>query len=571
MKPLSDALGALTARLKTMSLTQQLTLIGMFALIVGLSTWGWAAMTAPRYSVLFGNLEQQDAAEIMERLKSTKVPFRLEGTGSQILVPEEQVHELRLTLAGEGLPTGGGAGFELFDQQRFGESEFSEQVKYHRALEGELSRTIGHLHGVEGARVHLVLPARSLFATQDNAASASVALKLRRGAQLSREQTKGIVHLVAASVRGLRPEAVTIVDGSGRRLAGLEEESEGANTSLEFQRNYEHSLEAALRHILDAAVGPGKSVVRVAADVSFTREETTEERIDPAQTASRSFQVVEEREGGSVSSAGGVPGAVSTLEGSDPNLTGEKGGPGLVRRSETRNFEVSKTVRKAFEPVGRVTRLSLAVAVDGVWTGVGDKRTFAARKPEELAQIRNLVASAAGIKDARGDQLTIECVPFTEVETGPFVEDVEPGFLGLVKRHWQAAVGIGGLILVLLVTTFVLLMGRGKQASVSVALEKVLPPQTVEARLAGGTTPAQEKLLGNAMAHAALPEGGVEPRLSAGGEEDGDDPKADAERIRAMTLEIATSDPYLAASVIRGWLKESSKDDAKSAGGEAAA
>jgi flagellar M-ring protein FliF len=568
MKPLSDALGAFAARLKSMPLPRQLALIASVALLVGLSVWGWAAMTAPRYGVLFGHLESEDAAEIMERLKGAKVAYKLEDNGTQILVPEEQVHELRLTLAGEGLPSGGGAGFELFDQQRFGESEFSEQVKYHRALEGELSRTIAHLSGVESARVHLVLPARSLFATQDNAASASVALRLRRGAQLSRDVTRGIVHLVASSVRGLKPEAVTIVDGSGRRLAGLEDENQTANTSLEFQRNYEHSLEAALRQILDAAVGPGKSVVRVAAEVSFTREETTEERVDPNQTTSRSFQIVEEREGGSTSTSGGVPGAVSTLEGSDPNMATDTKS-GLVRRSETRNFEVSKTVRKAVEPVGRVTRISLAVAVDGTWKGEGDKRTFVPRKPEELAQLRNLVASAAGVKDARGDQLTIECVPFTEADEAlsSTPEDTSP--VALARKHWPITSGVFALLFVLTGTTIWLLLSRGKGAKgVSVELPRVGPGGvTVESRNLDSSTPAGEHLLANAGRHAALPGGGDAPE-NANGEEGGDEAKADAERIRAMTLEIATGDPYLAASVIRGWLKDGEKSKTN---GEAAA
>jgi flagellar M-ring protein FliF len=256
---------------------------------------------------------------------------------------------------------------------------------------------------------------------------------------------------------------------------------------------------------------------------------------------------------------------VSTLEGSDPNMASDSK-TGLTRRSETRNFEVSKTVRKAVEPVGRVMRLSLAVAVDGVWKGEGAKRTFSPRKPEELAQIRNLVASAAGIKDARGDQLTIECVPFTDADDAltSTPEDTSP--LALARKHWQVSGGMLALLMLLTGTTVWLLLSRGKpKKGVSVSLPKLGPDGVaVEARdVQSGA--AAERLLGNAS-RGALTSGADDDE---DGESHAEDAKADAERIRSVTLEIATGDPYLAASVIRGWLKDSEKKG--SSDGEAAA
>src|SRR5688500_16864527 len=236
MNQLAASLQPLIERLKALTLVQRLVLITEVRLVLGGGSSGWNAATAPRYAELFSNLEAPDPPSIGEQLREHKISYKIGHAGSEILVPEETVYETRLQLAGEGLPSGGGIGFELFDQQRFGESEFSEQVKYHRALEGELARTIAHLSGVESARVHLVLPSRSLFASSDNAASASVALRLKGGARLNRDQTRGIVNLVASSVRGLTPEGVTIVDGSGRRLAGGDSESETVTNSLEFQR-----------------------------------------------------------------------------------------------------------------------------------------------------------------------------------------------------------------------------------------------------------------------------------------------------------------------------------------------
>ena len=535
MKSLLDMFRPLLDRWKALPMARRMGVIAAVALLVGGSLWAWAAATAPTYAVLFSNLESGDAAAIVEQLKAKKTTFKLERAGTEIWVPDQTVHELRLSLAGQGLPNGGGAGFELFDQQRFGESEFSEQVKYHRALEGELTRTITHLAGVESARVHLVLPSRSVFVSAESTASASVALRLKPGAKLSQDQIKGLVHLVASSVRGLAPDAVTIIDGSGRRLSGGEDESEQASNSLEFQRNYERAAERSLQQILDATLGPGRALVRVAADVSFTREELTEERVDPNLVAARSFQITEEREGSSNATAGGVPGAVGTLDGADSTLSG-KTASGLVRRSETRNFEISKTVRRAVEPVGRVARLNVAVVVDGTWKGEGAKRTFVARSPAELATIKNVVATASGTKEERGDKVTVECVPFAEQPAEPVAE--KPGLDVVVRKNWPVAAAAGGALLFIVLLVGVIRALRAKPAESTVDLK--LPAET----------PAQLKL--EQVANAARAELASHPEPAALTA----DAQAEAERVRALTAEIASNDPYLAARVVRAWLSE---------------
>lgn len=544
MKPLLDMLRPVFDRFQAMTLARRTTLIALSALAIAAGVWGWAAATAPSYAVLFSSLESGDAGAIVEQLKAKKTPFKLERAGTEIWVPEQAVHELRLSLAGQGLPNGGGAGFELFDQQRFGESEFSEQVKYHRALEGELTRTVMALAGVSSARVHLVLPSRSVFVSSENTATASVALKLKPGAKLSQDQIRGVVHLIASSVRGLSPESVTIIDGSGRRLSGGEDESEQASNSLEFQRNYERSQERSLQQILDATLGPGRAMVRVAAEVSFTREEITEERIDPTQVAARSFQISEEREGSSNATAGGVPGAVGTLEGADTSLE-SKGTNGLVRRSETRNFEISKTVRRAVEPVGRVGRLSVAVVVDGTWQGKGDKRKFVARPAAELLTIKNVVATAVGSKEERGDKVTVECVPFAEQPAEQVAE--APGLDVAVRKNWPLAAAAGGTLLFLVV-----LFGVVK------ALRRPLPTRKVDLKLPA-EKPAELTLEeAAAAARNQLSNRPDAPALTA-------DAQADAERVRALTAEIASNDPYLAARVVRGWLSESSESSGEAA------
>lgn len=541
MKPLLDALRPLLDRWKALALPRRMAVVVAAALIICGAVWGWAAANTPSYAVLFGNLEPGDAAAIVERLKGQKIGFKLERAGTEIWVPEQVVYETRLQLAGEGLPNGGGQGFELFDQQKFGESEFSEQVKYHRALEGELTRTITALSGVESARVHLVLPSRSVFVNSENSASASVALKLKPGAKLSREQTKGLVHLVASSVRGLSPENVTIIDGSGRRLSGGEDESEQASTSMEFQRSYERAQERSLQQILDATVGPGRAMVRVAAEVSFAHEEMTEERVDPNMVAARSFQITEERDTNSTASAGGVPGAVGTLEGADTSLSGTTAN-GVTRRSETRNFEISKTVRRNVEPVGRVMRLSVAVVVDGTWKGKGDKRTFVARPAAELATIKNVVATAAGTKDDRGDRITVECVPFAEQPIE--VAELPVGFDAVIKKNLPVVAGGAGALLLLAVGGTIFVMTRKKKTS------------KIDLKLAAEAPPQLRVETAQAISPQSIPPSVAEsPALTA-------DAQAEAERIRAMTAEIASGDPYLAARVVRAWLSETTSEEA---------
>ncbi len=493
----------------------------------------------PAYALLYANLEEADAGAVVERLREKQVPFKLERSGTQVWVPEASVHETRLALAAEGLPRGGGVGFEIFDEQRFGESEFAEQVKYHRALEGELSRTIGHLAGVESARVHLVLPQRNLFAADESQATASVVVKLRPGARLADERVRGVVHLVASSVRGLAPESVTVVDGDGRPLAGGEQaEDELATRSLEVRRSYEHSKERAVQQLLDATLGPGVAVVRVAADMTFAREERTEERFDPSTIATRSFQITEERNGAAGPTAEGVPGTPSNLPGGETPTTGTTGDDGLSRRSETRNYEVSKVTTRAIEPVGRVTRLDVAVVVDGTWTGAGAQRRYRARPAEEITRIRTIVESAIGSQADRGDRVTVENVQFAAV---PAVagEPAADAIQVLAKQYGLYA-GIGLAALLALAVVLFVLRRRSKKNQAALAPSAGLV-------LATGESGAVAEALGGPVSVSV----DAQPL-------DGRPTPTPASGVRAPMLasDIVREDPNLAAHIVRGWLSE---------------
>jgi flagellar M-ring protein FliF len=492
----------------------------------------------PHKSVLFSNLADDDAARIVEKLRAANIPYEFGPEGTSLLVPDTQVHETRLMLASEGLPNGGGVGFEVFDQQRFGESEFSEQVKYHRALEGELARTISHLAGVKRARVHLVLPTRSLFAANEQDASASVIVHLVPGWKMRDEQVKGIVHLVASSVRGLDPDHVTLVDGDGRALGrGTHNEGELANDADAYRREIERSKERAAQQMLDTTMGTGKSMVRVAAAVSFTREEVTEETYDPQTIAQRSFQITEERDGAANRTVGGLPGTPSNLPGGETASSAPAGGGAVLRRSETRNYEVSKISRRAVEPVGRVTGMQVAVVVDGRYRGTGDKRKFQALGKDELDRLQHLVAGAIGIDEKRGDRIVVECIPFAPA--APIIDD-----RSIVERTvgpYSDYLKYAGLALLALIVYRMLRKALAQVPERNRTLADVMGGPVLPALGGIRTGQLPESL---AMPQAALPAGGGSDEA--------------LEQVRVLASEMASNEPEAAARVIRGWLNDGS-------------
>jgi flagellar M-ring protein FliF len=443
------------------------------------------------------------------------------------------VHETRLSLAAQGLPVGSGIGFEIFDTQRFGESEFVEQVQYLRALEGELSRTIGALDGVESARVHLVLPERTLIGGHGRSARASIVVAMRGLRRLREDQVRGIVHLVAGSVRDLEPSNVTVVDGEGRRLSSDESEEEEAGGAADdaetLRERIARGRERAIQEMLDETLGPGAAVVRLSAEVSFTREEHLEERYDPEAIATRSFELTSE--GADPSATGttaGIAGAVSALPGGPgPEATTTPVGEG-GRRTEVRNFEVTKTVHRAVEPVGRVTRLSVAVLIDGHWEGEGAERHFVGRPDEELARIRSVVASAAGIREDRGDTLSVECVPFVV----PPTEDAA-AVAAAAAQGTTTLVGVGALVVLAVVAGAWLFVRRRR--SQREAAEKAALALAEPANDKSDSEPDAAKQDESSSALATA---------------DADDPDS----VRVRVIDFARRDPELAARVVRAWL-----------------
>lgn len=411
------------------------------------------------YRPLFTNLTSEDAGEIVKKLKDSKTPYQITADGKGVLVPSDKVYELRLTLASEGIPQGGGVGFEIFDRKNFGMTEFVQKLNYQRALQGELSRTIAQLTGVEQARVHLVIPEKSLFKDNEKPATASIVLKMKSNRALRDSEVQGVVHLVSASIEGMEPEHVTVLDSRGKILSkgGSSDPTTRMTSAMqESQRSYEKSVEERIQSLLDRIVGGGKSVARVTAAFDFKQVERLEEKFDPESIAVRSEQRTEEK-GASTTSSAGVPGVQTNL--GRTTAGGGSASGGGSKNDETLNYEVSRSTSKIIEPVGALSKISVAVLVDGKYEapaaakeGQAAKGKYIPRSPDELLKIETLVKSAVGFNAERGDQLSVQNIPFQDTGESGAIETAtwwtNPFFISLAKN---LMIGVGFLALIMFV------------------------------------------------------------------------------------------------------------------------
>ncbi len=479
------------------------------------------------YRPLFTNLTSEDAGEIVKKLKDAKTPYQITADGKGILVPSDKVYELRLTLASEGIPQGGGVGFEIFDRKNFGMTEFVQKLNYQRALQGELSRTIAQLNGVEQARVHLVIPEKSLFKDNEKAATASIVLKMKSSRALTDSEVQGVVHLVSASIEGMDPEHVTVLDSRGKILSkgGSSDATTRMTTAMqETQRTYEKNVEERLQSLLDRIVGGGKSVARVTASFDFKQVERVEEKFDPEASAVRSEQRTEEK-GSSTTSSTGVPGVQTNLGRTAPGGGATSGGGS--KNDETLNYEVSRSTAKIIEPVGALSKISIAVLVDGkyeapaaVKDGQVAKAKYSPRSPDELQKIETLVKSAVGFNPERGDQLSVQNIPFQDTGESGAIETptwwTNPFFMSLAKN---LMIGVGFLVLILFVIRPLL---------TSLRLSKRPTLESFESIGAGGEqlTSAERAQIGSQMAE------------------------------QQQLIEQAKKDPYQVAQILQNWVAE---------------
>jgi flagellar M-ring protein FliF len=490
---------------------QRATFLGLaLAFVAGFAAFVWWA-SRPVFDPVFTNLGQGDAAAIVEYLQGEKIPYRLELGGRAVLVPAEQVYDIRLALARAGLPQGSGVGFEIFDRQKLGMTDFMQRLNYSRAMQGELARTISQIAGVSAARVHLAIPERSLFVGKERRPSASVVVTLAPGRVMGAANVQGIVHLVASSVEGLSPDDVAVIDNVGRVLAGDEQglaETGLSGSALEYQRTVERQLEERVSSMLGRVVGLEKVNVRVNAHLDLTRVETTEERVDPEQTAVLNERVSREESTDSRAS-GGVPGVAANLTNEAAETTA---GSRSQRRDENVTYEVSKITSRTVGSLGEIKRLSVAVLVDGTYEEREGARAFVPRPAEELDRYTALVKSAVGFSEARGDTIELVSVPFD------VPEEVTEGW---ADTALDVSRGIGTylprLLGVILVAGFILTVVR----------------------------PSLRRLAAQPLGSRAV---GAEP-----GSRDID---AIVSQLEEENRKITTTDPERAAYLVRQWLQQ---------------
>lgn len=467
------------------------------------------------YAPLFTRLLPADAGEIVAALRESGVPYRLAEDGSTILVPQEQVYETRLDLANTGLPRGGVVGFESFGSLQLGLTDFERHVKYNVALQGELTRTIRELEPVRDARVHIVIPERSLFVQSERQPTASVLVELKPGMVLSPSQVRGIAHLVAKSVEGLQPENVTIVDTRGNVLSDAIAtqdplaDGQALQRRLMVERLYENDLERSIQTMLEQVYGTGKVVARVKATMNFDLTEQKEESFAAPNGRAglpRSEQRKDEAYQGNASPPAGVPGVTS-------NTPGVPGYPALndqnseYTRSESLvNYELNRTEVARQIPPGRIDRLTVAVWIDGDLD------------PAARQQVQDSVASAAGIDQARGDSISIESIRFGAAEPQA------PAVTRPTVPWWALAAAL--LLLLAAVSVWIRLRRAPEQAPAAAALDLLIGDES--------EFPEEE----------AVPERELTPE--------------ERQRLlaRERLAELARHDPQAFAQLLRTWLIE---------------
>ncbi len=491
MDSITASLAAFTQRLRDLWSAQSPTnriLIGALAgvLVIGLGIFASLRMRGPDYGVLFANLSADDASAVVTKLKDAKIPYELSAGGTTISVPQENVSEERVMLAGDGIIKGGGSGYELFDKMNFGMTDFQEKIAKQRATEGELARTIAGLTPVESARVHIASPEASLYSSTQEPTTASVAIKTKPGMQLGPTEVRGITQLVANSVEGLKADNVTIVNQDGNVLVPSANDAGDPNVAAQAgalkltqeqliaKQRYETNLQENIQGLLDAVIGPHRSAVRVATDMNFDANESESKTYAPQGTILSQQNEKEAYTGSQPKGAGGVPGTTSntvpTYQGS-PNT----GGTGNYKKSKsTINYDVTEQNNKHVDAPGKLTRESVAVLVNvpattppaPVVAGATPAPAQYVLAAADIAKIRNVVAAAAGIDPTRGDQISVEAIAFAPISE-PVIDRVQT-ILGLPV----AAVIAVGVVLGLALAGFIAMSMR-KPKPVSDALPEL--------------------------------------------------------------------------------------------------
>lgn len=546
--------------LASLSIAQRFAILFCAAAVVGGVMWfsHWQRESGMR--PLYTSLAPEDAGAIVSKLRESGVDYRITDNGTTLMVPDAKAPELRLQMAGLGLPKTGRIGFEIFDKTNFGITDFAEHVNYRRAVEGELERSIMALAEVQQARVHVTLPKESVFLEAREAAKASILVGLRPGARLSPQNVTAITNLVSSAVEGLSPESVSVVDLHGNLLSRPRRDQldGGQNTeaALEYRQAVERDLTVKVNNTLEPLLGANRFRTGVSAEVDMTSGEQSEESFDPTKSVMVTSQKTEDTNSQTHPAASTAPGSAANLPSTPPAAapaTPATASPaatpahsgsttGSTKRTENITYQSSRTTRHTKLPQGAVKRLSVAVLVDQTvrWEGEGKQlhQIVTPPSPEKLKTIQSVVATLVGLNTQRGDLLTVETLPFDTTlnleppsAAGPPQKKTEPASpLDALKNKPVLWGAVGGGVLITLVLLFGLSRARKKRMTVDI-------DDTLQIPAALAPTPASVSMLSHSPGMPALPPSRTEVLLN-------------------QLQEAGKNNPELWVGILRGWLAE---------------
>lgn len=553
----------------SLSLQQKISL-GVAVVIVLAALYGVANWRKEKdFKPLYTGMAPEDAAAVVQKVKESGSEYRLEDNGNEILVPSSKVAELRLELASAGLPKSGRVGFELFDKTNFGATELVEKINFNRALEGELERSIDSLSAIESARVHITPAKDSVFVEAREPGKASVIVRLRPGAMLFPPNVSAIQQLVSSAVDGVNPEDVSVVDTRGNLLSRRKlATNEAADDAYSYRERLEHDLVQKINGTLEPLLGRDRFHADAAIECDLTSSEQSEETYDPNKSVMVTSQKTEEVVTGG--STAGIPGTATNL----PRPPARIGGPtsSTSRRTENITYESSHLLRKTHIPQGEVKRISVSVLLDqkSHWEGKGKSRhqVSVPASPEMVKAVHDLVAGVMAFSQERGDQITVESLPFEstavqdETSDTPLPVSSKPWDNILKNKMLLGVIGGGALLLILGAVAGIFFLKRGKS--------KITATQTSAALKSGDAAHALEEGKDKATIEAANV---AEKMQAALAERAAEQQKADMAALAALKLPAVTTqktdlltkeirettkkDPNVSAHVLQTWLHDS--------------
>ena len=539
------------------TLNQKIIMVAGTAFVLALFIIFTVWATRPNYQTLYSNLSPEDANRVVNILQSSNVSYQLANNGTAILVPESMVNSLRIKIAGEGNLVGQGIGFEIFDTVQMGQTDFVQRINYQRALQGELARTLADFPNVESARVHLVIPEKSLFIEEQQEPSASVILRLTEpGKRFTKKEIDAMVNLLTMAVEGLESFNVSISDNNGKALYAPKEEGGINDSQLDYRLRYEANMERRIQELLAPVLGMGKLIAKVSADIDYSQRTIRREIFDPEGQVVRSEQRTEEQQSGRANLGADAADVNFRGDGLGNSLSTQEGN----REERLTNYEINKEEQNIVTDKGSVRRLTVAVAVDGHYAKnpLGEWE-YVPRTEEELNQIKQLVANAVGIDIARGDTI--------EVSNMAFGESIVPEEPNAIELLLEFARTMGTpLITALLIFIFIMLVVR--PAILTLIRPKVEAGEVLEG-LEGLPAAEEQYALYEAQEKEAR-EAAEKARQALSPDDSNDDlyslsPNATLEEVKGRALQLAERNMDQTIRLMRRWMQNDTKELTKAA------